>query len=631
MKYRIISGILHEDGKPKFALGASYYPSFLPSKYQVPESGDRVGEMKKDFRLMRECGMQFVRCAAIGKVEPDGESLKIDTPFVDEMAREAENVGLGLSVRLNGYFVNLSGNTDYEFVNNLGEAMDKYWSVFMQSSFFHEGARRDNYVATKALASHFSEFPSVISYQIYNEPHYPYNGVFDYNPATIKAYRKWLVGKGVMSEADAENYDPPRERPHSDSGKFPREKVLEWIRWREFSCRALSEFLDETAKAAHESLPGIDCYTCYTTSSHSSNHCANTGVTFFDDAKDLTTLGFTHYTNFDGAEYFSAAYIIDLAESAAAVYGKHAWSAELDARTKMPSRKFYQSTHEVIGSGCKGICYYEWRGDYPDPAAPLPDNCGFLHYDGSKTDRFDRDVRLLKHLSKYSELIASAEKLRPGIAILHSDRASRYYDAVSGSNNAVNTWTYQTIESYRELRLCGFNPDFVRAVDLAENRLGVKYLFVPTLKAVSGEEKKLLEEFEKSGGKVFVGDLDGTFEALVCGAWFELSSLPGNRTTEEFRGGAQIADIVERYKLIPPVETNARNLFAGVIAGDGYKIVSLVANDPYREPIKAHRIKLNFEAVSAVFSTPFEEIELEVKDGFIDLPEVTDAALLIIR
>ena len=30
-------------------------------------------------------------------------------------------------------------------------------------------------------------------------------------------------------------------------------------------------------------------------------------------------------------------------------------------------------------------------------------------------------------------------------------------------------------------------------------------------------------------------------------------------------------------------------------------------------------------------STPFEEIELEVKDGFIDLPEVTDAALLIIR
>lgn len=178
MKYFIRNGILHEDGKPRFALGASYYPSFLPSKYQVPADGDRVGEMKKDFSLMRECGMHFVRCAAIGDVSAKDGGLSIDTPFVDQMAEEAEKVGLGLSVRLNGYFVNLSGNTDYEFVNNYGEAMDKYWSVFMQSSFFHEGARRDNYAATKALAEHFREYPSVISYQIYNEPHYPYNGVF---------------------------------------------------------------------------------------------------------------------------------------------------------------------------------------------------------------------------------------------------------------------------------------------------------------------------------------------------------------------------------------------------------------------------------------------------------------------
>lgn len=630
MKYEIINGIIHEDGRPTFALGASYYPSFLPSKYPVPESGDRLGEMRKDFKLMRECGMQFVRCAALGTVEPDGDSLRVDTPFIDEMAREAEKVGLGLSVRLNGYFVNLSGNENYEFVNNAGEAMEKYWSAFMQSSFFHKGARRDNYAATKALAGHFSRFDALISYQIYNEPHYPYNGVFDYNPATIRTYREWLAEKGVIPVEAAESYEPPRERPHFDSNKFPRDKVLEWVRWREFSCKAMSDFLDETARAAHEALPGIDCYTCYTTS-HSTNRNANAGVTFFDDAKDLTTLAFTHYTGFDGAEYFPAAYIMSLAESAAAVYGKHAWSAELDARTKMPSRKFYQSTYSVIGSGCKGICYYAWRGDYPDPATPWADNCGFLHYDGSKTERFDRDVKLLLHLKRYSELIAKAEKLRQGVAILHSDRANYYFDAVSGSNNAVNLWVFLTIQLYRELRQEGFDPDFLRAKDLEENRLGVKYLFVPALRALSEEEKKELEKFEKSGGKVFAGDLSGTFDAVVCGGYFELSSLPGNRVTEEFRGGAQVSDIIEHYKLAPPVQTNSRNLFAGVLAGDGYKIVTLVSNEPYAHPIKPHEIKLNFAANHVIFAAPERETELEVKNGFVMLPEISDAAMLIIR
>ena len=630
MKYFIKNGILHEDGKPRFALGASYYPSFLPSKYQVPADGDRVGEMKKDFRLMRECGLQFVRCAAIGDVSAKDGELSISTPFVDQMAEEAEKVGLGLSVRLNGYFVNLSGNTDYEFVNNYGEAMDKYWTVFMQSSFFHEGARRDNYVATKALSEHFKSYPSVISYQIYNEPHYPYNGVFDYNPATIKAYRKWLVEHNYMTAEQAANYEPPRERPHSDRDKFPRDEVNEWIRWREFSCQAMSEFLDETARAARESYPGIDCYTCYT-SSHSTSANPNNGVTFFDDAKDLTTLAFTHYTNFDGAEYFAAAYLIDLAESAAAVYGKHAWSAELDARTRMPSRKFYQSTYEVIGSGCKGICYYEWRGDYPDPKTPHADNCGFLHYDGSKADHFDRDVRLLKHLDRHSERIATAEKLRAGLGILHSDRACRYYDAVGGSNCGMNLWTYLTISAYRELRQSGFNPEFLRAQDLAENKLGVRYLFVPSRSGLSNEELEQLKAFEAAGGKVFLCDVNGTFGALVCGGWFELSSLPGNRITEEFRGGAEIADIVAKYRLTPFVETNSRNLFASVIKGDGYHMLSLVSNEPYRQPIPAHTIKLNFPATHAVFSTPDREIGLEVRNGEVELPEIEDAALLVVE
>ena len=43
--YKIKNGLMYEDGKKRFALGQSYYPSFHPSKYPVLPDGDRMGEM----------------------------------------------------------------------------------------------------------------------------------------------------------------------------------------------------------------------------------------------------------------------------------------------------------------------------------------------------------------------------------------------------------------------------------------------------------------------------------------------------------------------------------------------------------------------------------------------------------
>ena len=90
-----------------------------------------------------------------------------------------ETAELAASVRLNGYFVNLSGNENYEFINHKNEPMEKSWSAFMVSSLHHAGATADSLAATRALAKHFAAYPSVVSYQIFNEPHYPYEGIYD--------------------------------------------------------------------------------------------------------------------------------------------------------------------------------------------------------------------------------------------------------------------------------------------------------------------------------------------------------------------------------------------------------------------------------------------------------------------
>ena len=49
--YCLKNGILYINGKASFGIGSHYYPSYHPHKVPVPEDGDRLGEMKRDFAL----------------------------------------------------------------------------------------------------------------------------------------------------------------------------------------------------------------------------------------------------------------------------------------------------------------------------------------------------------------------------------------------------------------------------------------------------------------------------------------------------------------------------------------------------------------------------------------------------
>ena len=626
MKYQIKNGILHEDGRPVFALGASYYPSFHPAKYQVPPDGDRIGEMKKDLRRMKAAGLNWFRTAALAEVAREDGEVTVSSDFIDAMCAEADDVGMAASVRLNGYFVNLSGNTDYEFVKQDGQPMIKRWNYFMESSLYHEGATADSLAATRALAKHFAAYPSVVSYQIFNEPHYPYEGIYDYHPNTIAAYRKWLVERGIMSEEAARDYDPPRARPQTKAG------IPEWVNWRLFSIESMSRYLDMHGKAAREVCPDIDTYTCYT-GAPIECRAPVTGITYFDDASNLTTQAVTHYINFDGADYFPASYQLALAESSAALTGRRAWVAELDKRIHMPASKFTRSVLETIGLGLKGINFYEWRGDYPGEGTPLSDNCGFIHYDGTPTDTFDACVKVLAMINRYSTEIVTAEKLRQGVAVLHSDRAQIHGDALTDYNmGGQNPWVFLTLQAYRGLKKCGFAPDIVRAEDLRENRLGVKVLFLPALLYLTKEEHALIRAFQDAGGEVWYADPAATFCAIAIDSWWHINDKPKDRTCFEFRGGREMEDVMPLLPVKPPVGIADRNLFAHVLTlADGGRLVVLVSNKPGEAAIASQRITFDFPAEAVRFCTPDGEAMLPVEDGGVTLPEFADGALLFIH
>ena len=170
--YEMKNGLLHIDGEPVIGLGAAYYPSFHEGKYPVPPEGDRIGEMKTDLAHMKRIGLHIVRTAALGDVRlMEDSSVAVSTPLIDAICTEAQRLGLGVSVRLQGYAMNLHGHTGYAMRNHRDEEMVFDWAAFLRSSLFHPGMMADNAEATAAVARHFAQLPAVVAYQIYNEPH----------------------------------------------------------------------------------------------------------------------------------------------------------------------------------------------------------------------------------------------------------------------------------------------------------------------------------------------------------------------------------------------------------------------------------------------------------------------------
>ncbi len=206
---------------------------------------------------------------------------------------------------------------------------------------------------------------------------------------------------------------------------------------------ALSDFLNKTSAFAKEAAPAIETYTCYTCV-EAGNKPISMGVSYFDD--DMDVLGLTHYINLVGSDIYSALYALDSAASAAEVKGERVWMIEADARVKAPARKIYAQTYMTLGAGFKGICYYAWKGDYPYEGTPIPDNCGFYHYDGTPSLELEEKKKLFPMLNRYSTELVLSERMHSGIALLHSEHGSAYGEAVSNLNaNGINPWQKESI------------------------------------------------------------------------------------------------------------------------------------------------------------------------------------------
>ena len=130
-KREIINGILHIDGNPVFAIGQSYFPSFHPLKVPCPPDRDQFAEMERDLMDIRNAGFNLLRTAANMTFDYTDGILSISTPLLDKMLEKAEDIGLSMQVRIQGYSTNLHGYENTAMQTAEGKSSDRNWANFI--------------------------------------------------------------------------------------------------------------------------------------------------------------------------------------------------------------------------------------------------------------------------------------------------------------------------------------------------------------------------------------------------------------------------------------------------------------------------------------------------------------------
>lgn len=504
LMYRLKNGILCKDGRGIFGIGSHYYASYHPLKVPVPEGGDRFAEMQKDLSDMKQAHINIVRTAAIGQIRQDGGEIRGEFPLGEQIAETLSSLDIALMVRLNGYDSGLKNYADEKMMDESGKEVPCEWFQFIRNCLNHKGVTQDNCTVTRLGAETFSAYRNLVGFQIFNEPAYPNFGFYDYNPHTIEAYRRWIQRKNGETEEEAEKIQPPRRRPTY------AEDVQDWVHWRLFQTECMNNYLNLLAGCAKDVAPEAETFTCMTCCPVQTGSSMR-GTDFFRIAKGMDIVGITMYLSPLGVSYSEFSRVLDYAESAAACFSKHAWLIECNAGTHLTPREFEVETYAAIGSGFKGIMYYQWRADHVTDGSPEPDGFGMVYNDGRKTPKYDAAMKMHRLLSRHGEKLVQMERTKQGLAILFSEHMNAYYDAVC-NGDSKNSWEgkeeniLNAMEIYRKFKKLFISPVAVRTEELGCLPFEVKTLILSADQGLSLLEKKQLEEFRQRGGRIFIYD-----------------------------------------------------------------------------------------------------------------------------
>ena len=279
----------------------------------------------------------------------------------------------------------------------------------------------------------------------------------------------------------------------------------------------------------------------------------------------------------------------------------------------------------------KGIVYYQWRGDYPSEATPIPNGCGLVNYDGSKTANYENAGAMVQLLNTLSDYLVGARRTDCGIGILNSNYASFYADALENDNETIKFSRNSNIslmtQIYTDLRKQGLTVTMTDARGIRENMDKFKILFVPRRSYLSPEEDALMQAFVANGGTVYELAARNSPSAGLGLMGYEHYGVQ----QQLYRQFMQIEDICYIHDLKPQARSVSPFVPMQILEGDGYKLLCLTNISIPHRPVSTE-IQLNFEGKKATLYTNLEApVQVPICDGKINLENIADGGILVVE
>lgn len=222
----------------------------------------------------------------------------------------------------------------------------------------------------ETAVDHIKGHPALLAYQVLNEPRYHQTELYDYNPLSISAFRRWLhqlYGSiDLLNEAWGTAYlsFDEAEPLRVAKNQYPREGPLlqQWSDWREYSYDNLADFTGELVRAVKGTDPSRPVIVAEMAWWWWGEQ-PYTGVSPLHIYQDADIVGYDLYP--DSVE--DASYFLLTSDMLSRHWQRPVWVMEMNRKDGNPSgEEIHRFMARAMDGGTSGIFFFQWQDNWRD-------------------------------------------------------------------------------------------------------------------------------------------------------------------------------------------------------------------------------------------------------------------------
>lgn len=364
----------------------------------------------------------------------------------------------------------------------------------------------------QAALKHFSQFPALLSWDVWNEPEHHLalrsadnlDHLLCYCPHCQQKFRQWLGAH--YDSVEALNRRWGRCYRSFEEAELPRnaQLIADFIDWRMFQLETLTAEAEWRLALVRELAP--QTFPHLHVVPHTI-HCFNS-VNCVDDfalAEKCEIFG----ASMMGDPLFAAA-----ASSAAGnkLFYNAEWHINFGSSAIHPRiidrETFLRELLPQLGWNVRGVLYWQFRPESLGFESPA---WGMIHPDGSDRPvaRWAREFR--ETVTPYLPLLMRSRRRKPACAILKSVRNELFFQAFPQEKG---NWLYRSIRGYADTLLdCNIPFSFLSSEELEQQDLAhLRLLILPAAHCLSQAEADAVDRFCRRGGVLWVEGSVGGYE-----------------------------------------------------------------------------------------------------------------------